>query len=336
MVGTLITLRKAISIGANIAFIILVMFVLAYSIPTLIKAPPIIAIIYLLSLYSIIYPLALPLIPSNIAYYAYIPASFFGLEMSIIFWLNRYGMLVEPILQGSLLIGFCILALAHYWTRQGLVIHRKYLYGGLGLDLKRITRAGEMLIAPFFLVMSMIFSNPGFMDIPSLSLFIVISSLIALYVAFSVLGLNVTYRTKLLNEKLGTKDFTSKLRHLEAALLKRHPQKTDTIAFFSFVLRSAIDDFAYGDYDRAFLDSYRIIHDKIIQNPKKIVEKKVDEKTRDEYRRIRVFLVHGFLKEKESGLEVPIGVEDVVWARKVLFQKTLDLIELAFYVAAKI
>ena len=172
----MITLRKAVSIGATVAFIILVMFVLAYSIPTIIKWPMIIAIIYLLSLYSILYPLALPLIPSNIAYYAYIPASFFGLEMSIIFWLNRYGMLVQPILQGSLLIGFCILALTHYGTRQGLVIHRKYLYGGLGLDLKRITRAGEMLIAPFFLVMSMIFSNPGFMDIPSLSLFIVISS----------------------------------------------------------------------------------------------------------------------------------------------------------------
>ena len=322
--------------GATVAFIILVMYVLAYSIPTIIKWPPIIAIIYLLSLYSILYPISLLWIPSNIAYYAYIPASFFGLEVAIIFWLNRYGMLIESILLGSVLMAFCMLTLVHYWTRQGLVIYRKFLYGGLGLDLKKMTRVGEMIIAPFFLVMSMIFSSPEFMEIPSLSLLIVVSSLIALYMVFSILGLNVTYRTKLLNKKLGTKDFTSKLGHLEAALLKRHPQKPDTIEFFSFVLRSAVDDFTYGDYERSFLESYRIIHDKIIQDPNVIVEKEVDEKTLDKYRQIRVFLVHGFLKEKKSRLEVSIQVEDVVWARKVLFQKTLDLIKLAYYVAAKI
>ena len=243
---------------------------------------------------------------------------------------------MQHILVSSFLMASGILALVHYWTRQGLVIYRKFLYGGLGLDLKRMTRVAEMLVAPFFLVMSVTFSNPEFMKISSLSLLIVVSSLIILYVAFSVLGLNVTYRAKLLNEKLGTTDFTSKLRNLEAAILKRHPKKPDKTEFFSFVLRSAVDDFTYGDYERSFLDSYRIIHDKIIRDPKAIMKKNIDEKTLDEYRRIRVFLIHGFLKEKKSRLEVPIQVEDVVWARKVLFQKTLDLIELAYYVAAKI
>jgi len=216
------------------------------------------------------------------------------------------------------------------------LIHRKFLYGGLGLDLKRITRVGGMVVAPFFLVMNMTFSNPEFVSMPSLSLLIVVSVLIFLYLAFSVLGLNVAYRTELLNEKLGAKDFASKLTHLGRELLKRHPRKKQTVNFFSFVLRSSVDGFIYGDYDRSFLDSYRIIHDKIIRNPNEIAEKKADEKTLDEYRRIRVFLVHGFLKEKKSGLEVPIQVEDIVWARKVLFQKTLDLIELAYYVTAEI
>lgn len=302
----------------------------------MIEWPLIIAIIYSLALYSILYPFALAWIPSNIAYYAYIPASFFGLEISIIFWLSRYGMLELPILLGSFFIVSCVLVLAHYWTKQGLVVHRKYLYGGLGLDLKRITRVGMTLIASFFLVINMTFSNPEFMDIPSWSLLIVVSSLTFFYISFSILSLNVVYRTKLLNEKLGTGDFNSKLRQLEAALLEKYPKKPNTIEFFSFVLRSAIDDFVYGDYERSFLDGYRIIHDRIVQDPKAIVEKKVNEKTLDEYRRIRVYLVHGFLNEKKSRLKVPIRVEDVVWARKVLFQKTLDLIHLAFYVADRI
>lgn len=230
----------------------------------------------------------------------------------------------------------CVLALAHYRTKQGLVVYRKYLYGGLGLDLKRITRMGMTFLAPFFLVMNVTFSVPEFMNIPSWSLLIVVSSLIFFYITFSILGLNVVYRTRLLNEKLRTGDFNSKLNQLEAALLEKYPKKPGTVEFFSFVLRSAIDDFVYGDYERSFLDGYRIIHDRIVQDPTAIVKKKIDEKTLDEYRRIRVYLVHGFLSEKKSKLKVPIRVDNVMWARKALFQKTLDLIHLAFYVAEKI
>ena len=263
---------------------------------------------------------------------------------SVFFWsrsfhhilANRLGMLIQHILLGSFLIASCILVLFHYGTRQGLVIHRRFLYGGLGLDLKRMTRVGGMMIAPFFLVMSIIFSIPDMMNVPMVSILIVISSLILLYASFSVLGLNVTYRTKILNGKLHTKDFATKLIDLEKELLKRHPDKRKNVDFFSFVLRSSVDDFIYGDYDRSFLDAYRIINDKIIRNPKWIVKREVDEETLNEYRRIRVFLVHGFLKEKESGLEVSIGVEDVIWAKKVLFQRTLDLIELAIYIASRV
>jgi hypothetical protein len=67
-----------------------------------------------------------------------------------------------------------------------------------------------------------------------------------------------------------------------------------------------------------------------------IAEKMLEEKTLEEYRRIRVFLVHGSLQDKKTKLEIPIQVKDVVWARKVLFQKTLDSIESAFKVADKI
>lgn len=335
-VGTLITLHKAVLVGATVAFIALVMLTLVYSVLIIINWHPILAVIFLLLLYSILYPFAVPLIPSNIGYWAYLPASFCGLEISLIFWFNRYGILEPPVVVGSILLAFCMLALTHYWTRKGLVIYRKFLYGGLGLDLKRITRVGAMMVTPFFIVMSATFSNPEIMNLPSYSLFIVVLSLIVLYATFSVLGLNVAYRIRLLDGKLHAKDYTSKIGHLEAELIKRHPKKLKTISFFSFVLRSAVDDFAYGDYDKAFLDSYRIVHDKIIQNPKEIVKNKVGDKTLEEYRRIRVFLIHGFLEEKKSRLEVPITVEDVVWAKKVLFQKTLDLIELAFYVAAEI
>ncbi len=329
-------LRTAVSVGLTLAFVALVVFVLTYSLPVIVMWPPLFAITYLLTLYAILYPIALPLVPPWMAYYGYIPAAFFGLEITIIFWLNRYGMLNLYIYLGSVLTVLLMLMLAHYLTRQGFAIHRKFLYGGLGLDLKIMTRVAQMSIAPLFLVMTTSFSNPELMNQPSLSVLIVVSSLIGLYLAFSVLGLNVCYRTRELNRKLGTKDFTSKVEHLETDLFKKYPQKSETVEFLSFILRSAVNDFIYGDYARSFLDSYRIIHDKIIEDPKMIVDKMLEEKTLEEYRRIRVFLVHGILQDKKTKLEIPIQVKDVVWARKVLFQKTLDSIESAFKIADKI
>ena len=329
-------LRTAVSGGLTLAFVALVVLVLTYSLPIIVRWPSILAIIYLLTLYAILYPLALPLVPPKMAYYGYIPAPFFGLEVSIIFWLSRYGMLNPYILLGSVLTVSLTLILAHYLTRQGFAIHRKFLYGGLGLDLKIMTRVAEVLIAPFFLVMSTSFSNAELMNLPSASVLIVVSSLIGLYLTFSVLGLNVCYRKRELNRKLGTRDFASKIGHLETDLFKKYPQKSETVEFLSFVLRSAVDDFIYGDYERSFLDSYRIIHDKIIEDPKMIAEKMLEEKTLEEYRQIRVFLVHGILQDKKTKLEIPIQVKDVVWARKVLFHKTLDSIESAFKIADKI
>jgi hypothetical protein len=206
----------------------------------------------------------------------------------------------------------------------------------LGLDLKRITHVGGTMIAPFFLVMSAVFSIPDLMSVSLESVLVVVASLIFLYTAFSVLGLNVSYRTKRLNNKLGIKDIYSHLKNLEARLLEKYPRERETVNFFSFVLGSAIDDFIYGDYDKSFLDCYRIIKDKIIRSPRTIVQRRVDQDTLDEYRRIRVFLVHGHLIERGSQLETPIEVKDIIGARKILVQKTLDLIQLALYVASRI
>jgi len=280
-------------------------------------------------------------IPPKFAYGAKIAASLLGLEMSIIFWLNLYGMLFLPNLLILVFVGFCALLLLHFLTRQGLVIYRSFLYGGLGLDLKRINRISGTIVEPMFLVMITSFSNPDFIKFPGLSALIVVSSLIGVYMAFSLLGLNVTYRAKQLDETLHTEEFSLRIEGIETRLKSKYANSQESINLVSFLLRSAMDDFIYGDYERSFLDSYRIINDKIIVAPQPVdplpvTRKKASEETLDEYRRIRVFLVHGFLQERKSKLETPINVSDVIWARKVLFKKTLDLIKLSFCVASEI
>ena len=328
--------RKLISRILTIAFLALVVTVLWYSLPIIVNWPPIMALIYLLLLYAILCPTAVVFIPSKFAYGAKIAASLLGLEMSIIFWLNLYGMLFLPNLLILVFVGFCALLLLHFLTRQGLVIYRSFLYGGLGLDLKRINQISGTIVEPLFLVMITSFSNPDFIKFPGLSALIVVSSLVGVYMAFSLLGLNVTYRAKQLDETLHTEEFSLKIDGIETRLKSKYASSQESINLVSFLLRSAMDDFIYGDYERSFLNSYRIINDKIIVDPLPVTRKKASEETLDEYRRIRVFLVHGFLQERKSKLETPINVSDVIWARKVLFKKTLDLIRLSFCVANEI
>jgi len=323
------------------AFLALVAIVLGYSLPIIVNWPPIMALIYLLLLYAILCPTAVMFIPPKFAYGAEIAASLIGVEMSIIFWLNLYGMLFISSFLILIFAGFCALFLLHFLTRQGLVIYRSFLYGGLGLDLKRISRVLGTIVGPMFLVMITSFSNPEFIKFPSLSALILVSSLIGVYMAFSLLGLNVTYRAMRLDETLHTKNSSLSIEAIETGLKSRYGNSQESIDLVAFLLRSAMDDFIYGDYERSFLDSYRIINDKIIVDPLlvdplPVTQKKANERTLDEYRKIRVFLVHGFLQERKSKLITPINISDVMWAKKVLFKKTLDLIKLSFSVAGEI
>jgi hypothetical protein len=153
---------------------------------------------------------------------------------------------------------------------------------------------------------------------------------------FSLLGLNVAYRAVRLDEILHKKGSPLGIEAIETRLKSRYSNDQDSINLISFLLRSAMDDFVYGDYERSFLDSYRIINDKIIIDPLPVTRKKASEQTLDEYRKIRVFLVHGFLRDRKTKLEAPINVSDVIWAKRVLFKKTLDLIKLSLSVAGEI
>jgi hypothetical protein len=298
-------------------------------------------LIYLLLLYALLSPTAIMFVPPKVAYGAKFAGSALGLEISIMFWLSFFKMLFLPILLFLISVGFCALFLLHFFTREGPVIYRSYLYGGLGLDLKRINRISGTLVEPMFLVMITSFSNLDFIKFPGASVSIVVTSLIGAYVAFSLLGLNVTYRNMQLYTTLHTKDPSPGIETIETRLKSRYVASQESIDLISFLLRSAMDDFVYGDYERSFLDSYRIINDKIIIDPSPVdplpvTRRKVSEKALEEYRTIRVFLVHGFLQEKKSKLGTPINVSDVIWAKKVLFKKTLDLIKLSFCVAGEI
>ena len=152
-------------------------------------------------------------------------------------------------------------------------------------------------------------------------------------------SLNVAYRGKLLSGKFKTRDYRTKLHEILRELVERHKDNTEQAEFFSYLVRSAANDFVYGSYERSFLDDYRVINDEILIKPEKIwaiFGDKLDKKKAKELRRVRVHLVHGMFEERPGGPRTAITTEDVLKTRKQIFAKSLEIVELAFYLSERI
>jgi len=332
--------RKIISIAATLAFVGLVVYILTISLFIVSEWDFFTVIIYFLLQYSILCQIALPFMSHAWAYNLYLPASIFGLWMSILFWLNRFGVLQHPLSFGVASVpAIVVLYSIHRLTRKGFFFFSRISRITLHLDLGTLTRIGSPVVAPLLIFVNMVFSMPQIMERNPTNTVMLICFLLFLYSCYSVANLNFTYRGKLLSDRLKVRDYRKKLAENEQKLAERHEDNLEQAEFFSFLVRSAATDFVYGYYERSFLDNYRVIHDEILRPQRDIrgimAERLTDEK-REELRRMRVFLVHGMLKEKPSWRKVPIKVEDVFKGKKQLFTRSLELVELAFYLTKRI
>jgi hypothetical protein len=339
----LANISKIVYRSTAIAFLIILSISLFLIFPNIANAPIGLIFVFFLLLFLLLTPLAAVFTPPKILYYIKLGTVFLGTGLIIIFWLNLYGMGNMPYSFLSL-SGIPIVVLLHVFTRKGFAIHREYLYGGLGLDLRRITRILSIPVEPFLLFAAIFVSIPDYIKLPTFGSLTVFIALFGIYVAFSLQGLNAAYRAMLLDSLL-SRQKSLRLSAIERSLVAKYPTEPDSIGFISFILKSSMDNFVLGDYERCFFDCYRIINDPIIVNnklsvdPIPITKKHANAKVLDEYRKIRVFLAHGYLQQRKTGTQqsqTSISIQDVVWAKKMLFGKTLDLIQLSFMVASQL
>lgn len=224
----------------------------------------------------------------------------------IIFWANLFDVALGLQLI-FIVLGTAILLALHLVTREGFFLHREYLYNGLGLDIKRITRITSVLAEPMLLFTAIVVSNPDFIKLLTIGSLTVFLVLICGYIAFSIQGLNTTYRAKLLDKMLD-KQPSLGLGSIKKALTAKYPNDNDFVELILFLLKSSLDNFVFGDYEQSYLDFYRVINDQFmldnnvgIVKAKTVALKHKSKTDLNDYRKIRTFLTHGYLEEWNVG-----------------------------------
>ena len=179
--------RRILWAVAVVVFVGLILYVLIVSIFIVRGWDMSNVLTYFLLMYSVLASIALPVISYRWAYYVYYPASLFGLWMSLLFWLNRFGQVESySSFAVALLLALVILQPIHYVTRRGFVFFRRIFGLVVALDLRTISRIGMSMGGPLLIVANAVFSSPGVLEQNIASAIILVSFMLLLYVAFSI------------------------------------------------------------------------------------------------------------------------------------------------------
>jgi hypothetical protein len=153
---------------------------------------------------------------------------------------------------------------------------------------------------------------------------------VALFVLISISGLNISYRTMVLSRELRISDRNRYLGTTKDNLLQKFTD-ADThadIDLLTYYLSSSLDSFVYGDFDKSFMDAFKIIDNKGKAFSSLYTLPMNDEQWRH-LRDIRNNLSHARITENtEEETEKKEYLKRLKELRKGLFQETLNILKM--------
>jgi hypothetical protein len=246
-------------------------------------------------------------------YFFYFYSYFLAISTSVLFWMVRnislpYAYLYYAVIMG-VLIGVPLIV--HLKTRKSL---------------------GTIQIIPaysiFFLGLLIVLSTSGIVSntITTSSLSKLYFVTILLFVITSVLGLNNAYRTLILNKKLRINNRNTFLLKTKEGLKTKYKGEDEQadIDLLTYYLSSSIDSFVYGDFDRSFMDAFKIIDNQGTAFAR-IYVLKIGETEWKRLRDIRNNLSHAKISGDKEDLEEG-QLKALKDLKKNLFQETLNLL----------
>jgi hypothetical protein len=139
----------------------------------------------------------------------------------------------------------------------------------------------------------------------------------------------MSFRTVMLNRKLKIRTKNSYLRKTKENLLEKYTTADahDDIGLVMYYLSSSIESFIDGDFERSFMDAFKIIDEKGTAF-KNICSCSLADDKWDYYSDIRNNLSHARIKEKKEKkkAEKKEQLKKLKEIKKRLFQDTLDLL----------
>jgi len=256
------------------------------------------------------------LTPFSIAYPFYFFSCFCGTTISMLFWLARITPSI-PVYLVSLSILIVVPLVVHLYTRTRIQT----------IPMLR-------MFSIFFFALLIIF---GVSQTPTISNFDALFQVtIVLFVLISIFGLNLTFRTMVLNKELKIRDGNNYLRKAKEDLLEKFTSDDAhaEIDLLMYYLSSSIDSFIDGDFERSFMDAYKIAFDNKRKAFKTIYVLPEAKEQNGRFAEIRDNLSHAHVRERKKGKEEPEKKEylkKLKEVKKKLFRDTLDLLKIIRY-----
>ena len=179
----------------------------------------------------------------------------------------------------------------------------------------------------FFFGLLIVLSNAKTVSSVSYDLLFLLT--IVLFILTSIFGLNITYRTMMLRRELRINDRNRYLRKTKEDLLKKYP-KTDAhsdIDLLIYYFSSSLDSFVYGDFDRSYMDAFKIIENRGTAF-KTIYTLPMNEEQWKHLKDIRNNLSHARITEGKKEEEVDKEeLQKLKELKKGLFRETLEILK---------
>lgn len=261
-------------------------------------------------------------------------APIFGLYVSILFWINKVGIVfneLETLILPSvfMIISACVVFLIHYSTREMSVIKGRIEKGTF------VHNSGN-LIAVIVLGVFIAF-NVSDIFVLDLGNIVLMTLILGLYAFSSSFAVNSAYRRYKLNVNLKTEDVSKKIKILKEILLIRFFKKSNEIIFLAYLLERMTTSFISGDFERCFIDAVTIINDVTVVKSKPYRKEILKKEQWSKFSIIRAALVHSEIEEEnEEGKKVRrvLSEKEVLEIKSHLYQSCIDIQKVVFEVVS--
>jgi hypothetical protein len=248
------------------------------------------------------------------AYFFYFFSFFTAIGISVLFWMatnvpySDYAYPFYAIIVG-VLIGIPLIV--HLKTRERFgTIHLVPVYS----------------IFFFGLIIVLSYAGVGSNDVTNNSLKNYFLIAIAIFIITSIFGLNIAYRALKLDKALkinNRRNYVIKIKDkLNAKYVDKDAQAD--IDLLTYYLSSSLDAFVIGDFDRSYIDAFKIIdnHGKAFN---RIYTLPIDENEWVKLKGIRDKLSHAKIRGDDNTVERVRALEDL---KKGLFEETLNILRI--------
>jgi hypothetical protein len=297
----------------SVITIFLLIFVLGISLSLFNLTEPL-SLLIMLSVTIMFAGQVLLITPFSVTYPFYLASFFEAIYLSVFFWLSSH----VPSFELSVLI-FSIVVVA--LIAVPLTIHwlTKKILGTIPMI---------PVFSIFFFGLMITLSNAKTVSSSTYDTLFLLT--VVLFILTSIFGMNMAYRTSRLNRELKISDRIGYLRKVKDALLKKYttPDVHSDIDLLTYYLSSSLDSFAYGDFDRSYMDAFKIIDNRGTAF-KTIYTLPLNEEQWKHLSDIRNNLSHARISEgRKDEAEEKEMLRKLRKLRKELFRETLELLKI--------